>query len=147
MKLFPPSLTDTPNGFNSISSGNMYYDSEYFYVKYKGWRRFRLSPVSSLDYNFPFPKNEGDIFTDNEYFYIGYNNQWIRFPCNVFRPNRPIGNDSTVINLKNCKVSSFPSRPDSYGYWGLISFNKEYFCIWGRGKWHKIPIFPMPIER
>jgi hypothetical protein len=22
----------------------------------------------------------------------------------------------------------------------MISFNAEYFCIWGQGKWHKIPV-------
>jgi len=143
MRLIPPSLTVLPNGVNEQSSGNVSYDNEYFYVKYKGWKRFPLSKTD-IYFGFPSPLNDGDIYTDNEYFYITLNKRWLKSPNFVIKTKRPIGDAVPVINIENTKLTTFPRTPDNYGIWGLMSFNAEYFCIWGQKKWHKIPISPMP---
>ena len=143
MKLIPPSLTTIPIKFDERSPGNVCYDAEYFYVKYDGWRRFPLSKTN-LDFGGPPPKLDGDIYTDNEYFYITLNKQWLKFANLVIKTKLPIGDDAPIINIKQTKLTAFPRRYDTYGSWGLMSFNAEYFCIWGQKKWHRIPITPMP---
>lgn len=144
MKLLPPLLTILPTGFGDESSGNVSYNEEYFYVKYKGWRRFPLFKATELNQDFPLPKENGDIYTDSEYFYITINKQWRRVQYCVIKPNLPIGDEVSVLNIRNTKMTSFPKSPDNYGTWGLISVNAEYFCVWAHQKWHRIPIYPMP---
>ena len=143
MILLPPTPTLIPYEVDEHSSGNVTYDTEYFYVKYRSWKRFPLFPSSTFEYGFPAPIHEGDVYIESDYFYIVINKQWFRSPYFVIKPNRPIGRASSVINIKNMKLTTFPQRVDSYGTWGMMSFDSEYFCIWGQGKWHKIPIFPM----
>lgn len=138
-----PSVTRVPSGFRA-SGGNIAFDDQYLYINYNGWRRFPLSYTCNLGFAFPVPSNNGDIYCDNEYFYIVINDQWMRLPVCVIKSQRPIGGTVPVINIQNTKLSQFPSNTDIYGRWGMIAFNAEYFCIWGQGKWHKIPISPMP---
>ena len=142
----PPSLTVVPKSFSSPSSGNVAFDNEYFYVKYNGWRRFPLIQTSNLGFVFPNVSRNGDIYTDNEYFYIAFNQEWLRLPIMIIKPLRPILGDVPVVNIQNTKLSTFPKGTDNYGRWGMISFNAEYFCIWGQGKWHKTPIVRMPSQ-
>lgn len=54
--------------------------------------------------------------------------------------------DVPMINIQETKLTTFPRGTDNYGRWGMISFNAEYFCIWGQGKWHKIPIARLPSQ-
>jgi len=143
-KSIPPSLTDVPSSFNAQSSGNVSFDHEYFYVKYNGWRRFPLIETFNLGYRFPDPSNNGDIYTDNQYFYIVVNHKWKRLPIFIIKPNRPFFGEVPSINIQNTKLTTFPRGTDNYGRWGMISFNAEYFCIWGWEKWHKIPVVRMP---
>lgn len=140
----PPSLTSVPDGFGSQSSGNVAFDNTYFYVKYNGWRRFPLLRSSTLKFGFPNPSNNGDIYTDNQYFYIAVNRQWKKMPIFVIKPRRPIMGDVPVVNIQETKLTTFPRGTDNYGRWGMVSFNAEYFCIWGQGKWHKVPIARLP---
>jgi len=142
-KSIPPSVTNIPIEFTSQSSGNVAFDSQYFYVKYNGWRRFPLYKATILDFNFPLPSNDGDICTDNQYFYIVVNNVWLRMPSPVIKTHRQIYSNDPPINIRNTKLTTFPRSTDNYGRWGMISFNAEYFCMWGSGKWHKIPIAPL----
>ena len=139
-----PKLTSVPLNFSARSSGNVAFDDQYFYVKYDGWRRFPLVQLSSFPFSFPPPSNNGDIYTDNEYFYIVVNGQWKRFPIAIIKPLLFIGWNVSVMNIQDAKLSTFPRSYDNYGTWGMISFNAEYFCIWGQGKWHKTPIVRMP---
>lgn len=140
----PPSLTSVPTGFESQSGGNLSFDDEYLYVKYKGWRRFPLIRVTNFSFGFPDPSHNGDIYCDNQYFYIVVNRQWKRMPIMIIKPLRPIMGDVPVVNIQETKLTTFPKGTDNYGRWGMISFNAEYFCIWGQGKWHKTPIARMP---
>jgi hypothetical protein len=140
----PPTLTTVPSNFNAQSSGNVSFDHEYFYVKYNGWRRFPLVRTQNLSFGFPDPSHEGNIYTDNQYFYLVVNHQWKKFPIFIIKPRRPIMGKVPMINIQETKLTTFPSGTDNYGRWGMISFNNEYFCIWGQGKWHKIPITRMP---
>ena len=139
----PPSVTAVPSGFK-VSGGNIAFDDQYFYVNYNGWRRFPFAQTSNLGFSFPDPSNNGDIYCDNEYFYIVIHYKWQRLPIFVIKPKLPIGGKVPVINIQNTKLSTFPKSTDQYGRWGMIAFNDEYFCIWGQGKWHKIPIAAMP---
>ena len=139
----PPSVTKVPSGFLA-SGGNIAFDEQYFYVNYNGWRRFPLIQTCNLGFSFPAPSNNGDIYCDNEYFYIIVNSEWLRLPIFVIKPHLPIRGKVPTINIQNTKLSTFPSNTDTYGCWGMIAFNAEYFCIWGQGKWHKVPIVPMP---
>ncbi len=139
----PPTLSPVPYAFKAVG-GNMAFDDNYLYINYNGWRRFPFVQTSNLGFAFPSPSNEGDIYCDNEYFYIVVNYHWVRLPIDVIKVNRPIGGQVPVINIKNTRLSPFPNTTDTYGRWGMISFNAEYFCIWGQGKWHKIPMAPMP---
>jgi hypothetical protein len=141
----PPTLTDVPSSFGAQSSGNVSFDNQYFYVKYNGWRRFPLVVTSNLAFGFPPPSTNGNIYTDNQYFYIVANYMWMKFPIFVIKPLRPILGDVPMINIKNTKLTTFPRGTDNYGRWGMISFNAEYFCIWGQGKWHKVPATRMPV--
>lgn len=138
-----PSLTSVPAGFNSQSSGNFSFDNEYVYVKYNGWRRFPLIRVLNLPFGFPDPSHKGDIYCDNQYFYIVVDNIWKKLPIMIIKPLRPIMGDVPVLNIQDTKLTTFPRATDNYGRWGMISFNAEYFCIWGQGKWHKTPIARM----
>ncbi len=144
----PPSVTLVPKSFGQQSSGNLAFDHEYLYVKYKGWRRFPLLRVSNFPFGFPDAVNIGDIYCDNQYFYIVvvYENvrQWRKMPIMIIKPLRPIMGDVPVVNIQETKLTTFPRATDNYGRWGMISFNAEYFCIWGQGKWHKTPIVRMP---
>src|ERR1035437_1629987 len=140
-----PLLTDVPVGFGDHSSGNVTFDNQYFYVKYNGWRRFPLVVTSNLGFRFPDPSNNGDIYTDNQYFYIVVNHGWKKLPIFVIKPLLQILGDVPVINIRQTKLTTFPRSTDNYGRWGMISFNSEYFCIWGRGKWHKVPVTRMSI--
>ena len=137
-----PSLTNVPSSFDS-SGGNIAFDNEYLYVKYNGWRRFPLLRASNFPFGFPTPDHSGDIYCDNQYFYIVVNRQWRKLPIEIIKPRRPIMGDVPVINIQNTKLTTFPRATDNYGRWGMISFNAEYFCIWGQGKWHKTPIARM----
>lgn len=139
-----PDLTDVPVNFDAQSSGNVSFDNEYFYVKYNGWRRFPLVITLNLGFTFPAPSNNGDIYTDNQYFYLVVNHTWMRLPIFVVKPLRPILGDVPVVNIRNTKLTTLPRGTDNYGRWGMIAFNAEYFCIWGMGKWHKIPVVRMP---
>lgn len=139
-----PSVTSVPTAFGAQSSGNVSFDKEYFYVKYNGWRRFPLMQVSNLPFRFPNPSHNGDIYTDNQYFYIVVNHEWRKLPIMVIKPRRPIMGEVPVVNIQQTKLTTFPRATDNYGRWGMISFNAEYFCIWGQGKWHKTPIARMP---
>ena len=136
----PPSLTSVPSSFGAQSSGNVAFNNEYFFVKYNGWRRFPLVRTLNLGFGFPEPSNNGDIYTDNQYFYLVVDHIWKRLPIFVIKPLRPIMGDVPMINIQETKLTTFPRTTDNYGRWGMISFNAEYFCIWGQGKWHKIPI-------
>lgn len=140
-----PSLTSVPDGFNSLSSGNIAFDDHYFYVKYNGWRRFPLMRALNLEHGFPNPSHNGVVFTDNQYFYIVVNKEWRRSPAFVIKPLRPIFGNVDPVSVQETKLTTFPRGTDNYGRWGMISFNAEYFCIWGQGKWHKVPIVRMPI--
>ena len=140
----PPLITDVPVGFGEPSSGNLTYDNQYFYVKYNGWRRFPLTITSNLGFGFPDPSQNGDIYCDNQYFYIVVGFQWFRLPIFVLQANLPFGGIVPVINIKDTKLTTFPTGIANYGRWGMIAFNDEYFCIWGQGKWHKVPVAPMP---
>lgn len=62
----------------------------------------------------------------------------------IIKPLRPIMGEVPVVNIQQTKLTTFPRATDNYGRWGMISFNAEYFCIWGQGKWHKTPIARMP---
>ena len=141
----PPAVTSVPVSFKAQSSGNVAFDHEYFYVKYKGWRRFPLIRASNVKFGFPTPDNEGNIYTDNQYFYIVVNRQWKKLPIFVVKPLRPVMGDVPMINIQNTKLTAFPHGTDNYGRWGMIAFNAEYFCIWGQGKWHKIPVARLSI--
>lgn len=140
----PPSLTNVPSGFGAQSSGNVAFNDEYFFIKYNGWRRFPLVTPSYFQLAFPYPSNNGDIYTDNQYFYLVVNHKWKKLPIFVIKPLRPIMGDVPMINIQETKLTTFPRGTDNYGRWGMLSFNAEYFCIWGQGKWHKIPIARLP---
>lgn len=140
----PPSPTSVPVSFDAQSSGNIAVDDEYLYVKYNGWRRAALLVVPQFPFGFPPPSHNWDIFCDNQYFYVVVNYKWKRFPIMVIKPLRPIFGSVPVLNIRNTKLTTFPSGTDNYGRWGMLSFNAEYFCIWGQGKWHKTPISRMP---
>ena len=140
----PPTLSPVPYAFKAVG-GNLAFDDNYLYINYNGWRRFPFVQTSNLGFAFPNPSNEGDIYCDNEYFYIVVNYQWVRLPIDVIKPQRPIGGQVPIINIRNTRLSPFPNSTDTYGRWGMISFNAEYFCIWGQGKWHKIPMAIMPL--
>jgi hypothetical protein len=138
-----PSLTSVPSGFNSQSSGNLSFDNEYVYVKCNGWRRFPIFQALNLPFGFPDPLHRGDVYCDNQYFYIVVDDIWKKFPIMIIKPLRPIMGDVPVLNIQDTKLTTFPRATDNYGRWGMISFNAEYFCIWGQGKWHKTPIVGM----
>jgi hypothetical protein len=142
----PPALTDVPSSFGAKSSGNVAYNNEYFFVKYNGWRRFPLVRTSNLPYNFPDPSHNGNIYTDNQYFYLTVNHEWKKLPIFVIKPLRPIMGDVPTINIQDTKLTTFPRGTDNYGRWGMIAFNAEYFCIWGQGKWHKVPVARMTMQ-
>lgn len=139
-----PSPTSVPGSFDAQSSGNISFDDEYLYVKYNGWRRVPLFLASDLPFKFPQPTHNGDIYCDNQYFYIVINYQWRKMPIMIIKPLRSIMGEVPVINIRQTKLTTFPRATDNYGRWGMISFNAEYFCIWGRGKWHKTPLVRMP---
>lgn len=143
----PPSLTDVPVSFNAPSSGNVAFDKEYFYVKYNGWRRFPLVRTSNLPFGFPNPSTNGNIYTDNQYFYLVVNHQWKKLPIFIIKPLRAILGEVPMINIQETKLTTFPRGTDNYGRWGMIAFNAEYFCIWGQGKWHKIPVARMTKQK
>lgn len=140
----PPVPTVVPLSFGAQSSGNIAVDDEYLYVKYNGWRRFPLVDPQNLPFGFPDPLNNWDIFCDNQYFYVVVDHKWKRMPIMIIKPLRPIMGDVPVLNIRDTKLTTFPRATDNYGRWGMISFNAEYFCIWGQGKWHKTPIARMP---
>ena len=142
----PPSLTDVPSGFGAQSSGTVAFNTESFFVKYKGWRRFPLVTPSHFQFGFPNPSNNGNIYTDNQYFYLVVNHKWKKLPIFVIKPLRPIMGDVPMINIQETKLTTFPRGTDNYGRWGMLSFNAEYFCIWGQGKWHRIPVARLPSQ-
>lgn len=142
--IISPALSEIPPYFSS-GGGEIAFDNEYFYVKYNGWRRFPLCTPRNIPRKFPSPTVNGHFLTDNEYFYIVANHRWMRSPEFVIKPRRPIlPLESNPLHIKDTKLTTFPRGTDNYGRWGLISFNAEYFCVWGQGKWHKIAIGRMP---
>lgn len=135
-----PSLTDVPSASDNQSSGNVAFDNQYFYVKYNGWKRFPLIRTPRAPFGFPDAAHNGDLYCDNQYFYITVKDRWMRLPIFVIKPLRPIMGDVVPVNIQQTKLTTFPRGTDNYGRWGMISFNAEYFCIWGQGKWHKVPV-------
>lgn len=141
--LISPALSKVPASFHS-GGGDIAFDEEYFYIKYNGWRRFPLCTTSNLANTLPRPSVKGHYLTDNNYFYIVVGNKWKRSPEFVIKPKRPIYPPEVhPIPIESAKLTTFPRGTDNYGRWGLIAFNAEYFCVWGQGKWHKIPIGKM----